>query len=85
MHLQELIALELVKEEVTVAIIKSDHSFHQRHIFIKMANHLLILLMMAQSNKPHMNKLRFMVPMVDDHRRMSMPEINNEDYFPPVT
>ena len=25
-----------------------------------------------------------MVLMVDDHIRMSMPEINNEDYLPPV-
>ena len=26
-----------------------------------------------------------MVLMVDDHIRMSMPEINYEDYSPPVT
>ena len=32
-----------------------------------------------------MEKLRFMVLMVDDHIRISMPELKNEDYFPPVT
>ena len=32
-----------------------------------------------------MDKLWFMVLMVDDHIRMSMPELNYEDYFPPVT
>ena len=26
-----------------------------------------------------------MVMMVDDHISMSMPEINNEDYYPPIT
>ena len=37
---------------------------------------------MANSNQPHIDKLRFMVPIVDDHIRMSMPELNHEDYFP---
>ena len=46
---------------------------------------LLILLRMADSNQPHMDKLRFMVLMADDHIRMSMPDINDEDYFLPVT
>ena len=31
-----------------------------------------------------MDKIRFKVLMVDYHIRMSMPEINNEVYFPPV-
>ena len=31
-----------------------------------------------------MDKLRFMVLMVDDHIRMSMYELNDENYFPPV-
>ena len=46
-----------------------------------MAKPLLILLMMAYPNHLHMDKLRFMVLMVDDHTRMSMPELNYEDYF----
>ena len=50
-----------------------------------MAKPLLILLRMYESNKPHMDKLRFMVLMVDDNIRMSMPEINYEDYFTLVT
>ena len=33
---------------------------------------------------PH-EKIRFTVIIVDDHIRMSMPEINDEDYFHPVT
>ena len=66
-------------------MIKDDQSFHQKHIFIKMAEPLLILLSMADSTQTHMDKLWFMVLMVDDHIRMSMPELNNEDYFPPVT
>ena len=82
MHLQEFIALKLRKEEGTVAMIKDDQSFHQRHIFIKMAKPLLILLRMADSNQPHMDKLRFMVLMVDDHIRMSLPDINDKDYLP---
>ena len=40
---------------------------------------------MADSNQPLMYKLRFMVLMVDDHIRMSMSELNDEDYFLPVT
>ena len=66
-------------------MIKGDHNFQQRHIFIKMAEPLLIFLSMADSKQPHMYKLRFMVLMVDDHIRISMPDINDEDYFPPVT
>ena len=57
-------------------MIKGDQSFHQRHILIKMTKPILILLSMADSNQPHMNKLRFRVLMVDDHIRMSMSEIN---------
>ena len=85
MHLQDFIVLQLNKEEGTVSMIKYDQSFHQRHIFIKMANPILILLSMAESNQPHMEKLRFMVLMVNDYIRMSMYELNDEDYFPPVT
>ena len=66
-------------------MIKGDQSFHKRHIFIKMANTLLIFLRMAEPNHPHMDKLMFMVFMVDDHIRMSMYEMNDEDYLPPVT
>ena len=50
-----------------------------------MVKPLFILLRMADSNQPHMDKLRFMVPMVDDHIKMSIPELNDEYYFLPVT
>ena len=40
---------------------------------------------MVDENQPHMYKLWFMVLMVDDHISNSMPEINDEDYFSPVT
>ena len=50
-----------------------------------MANPLLILLRMADSNQPHMDKLSFMVLMVNDRIRMSMSELNDEYYFTPVT
>ena len=50
-----------------------------------MAKPLLIILRMADSNQPNMYKLWFMVIIVYDNIRMSMPDINNEDYFPPVT
>ena len=83
-HLQEFIALKLMKEEVTVAMIKDDQSFHLSHIFIKMSRPLLILLRMADSNQPHMKNLLFMFLMVDYHIRMSMPELNDEDCFPPI-
>ena len=63
-------------------MIKDDKSFHQSHIFIKIENPLLILLRMADSKQPHMDKLRFMVLIVDDQIRMSMSELNNEGYFP---
>ena len=76
--------MKLRKEEGTVAMIKYDKYFHQRHIFIKMANSLLILMRMADSNLPHIDKLWFMVLMVDDNIRMSMPELNDEYYFIPV-
>ena len=81
-NLQEFIALKLSKEEGTVAMIKYEKSFHKRHIFIKMAKPILIILRMANSNQPHMDKLRFMVLMVDDHIRMSMYELNYEYYLP---
>ena len=66
-------------------MIKGDKYFHQRHIFIKTAKPILILLMMSESNHRHMDKPRFMVLMVDDYIKMSMPELNDEDYFHPVT
>ena len=50
-----------------------------------MAEPLLIIMRMADSNQPHMDNLWFMVFMVDDHIRMSMSEINYEYYLPPVT
>ena len=50
-----------------------------------MAMPLLTLISMADSNHPLIDKLWFMVFMVDDHIRMSMSELNDEDYFPPVT
>ena len=50
-----------------------------------MSKPLIILLRMADSNYPHMDKLWFMVLIVYDHVRMSMPELNNENYLPPVT
>ena len=46
---------------------------------------ILILLRMADTNWPHMDKIRFMVLVVYDHIRMSMPELNDEDYLPSVT
>ena len=40
-----------------------------------MVKPLLILLVMANSNHPHIHKLRFTVIMVDDHISMSMPQM----------
>ena len=57
-------------------MIKGDQSFHQRHNFIKMAKPLLDLLKMTNSNQPNMDNLRFMVLMVDDNIRMSIPDLN---------
>ena len=57
-------------------MIKYDQSFNHRQIFIKMEKTLLIILRMPESNHHHMDKLRFMVLMVDDHISTSMPEIN---------
>ena len=48
-------------------------------MFIKMEKPLLVLMRMADSNHPHTDKLWFMVIMVDDHIRMSMSELNDED------
>ena len=62
-------------------MIEYDQYFHQRHIFIKMEKPLLILLKMADSNQPHMENLQFMVLMLDDPIRISIPELNDEDYF----
>ena len=50
-----------------------------------MENSLLIILSMADSKQTHADKLRFMLLMFDDHIRMSIPELNDEDYFSPVT
>ena len=85
MNLQEFIAFKLRKEEGTVAMIKVEKSFHQRHIFVKMANPLLVLLRMDDSNQPHMDKLWFMFLMIDVRIRISMPELNDEYYFPPAS
>ena len=84
MHLREFIEFKIVKEEGTVAIIK-DQSFHKKYIWLKIEKNILNIMRMANSNKPQMDKLQFMVLMVDDHIRMSMPELINEEYFPPVT
>ena len=84
-HLQEFIVSNMRKEEGTVEIIKDSQLFHQRHIFIKIENTLLIILRMADSNQPHMEKIWSMVIMVDDHIRMSMPELNDEYYLTSVT
>ena len=54
------------------------------HIFIKIAKPLLILLRIANSNQSHMDKIQLMLLMFDDHIRMSMSELNDEDYFSPV-
>ena len=83
-HSQQFIALKLSKDEGTVAMIKDNHYFHQRNIFIEMEKPLFIILRIADSNQPHMENILFMVLVVDDHIRMSMPELNGEDYFPPV-
>ena len=50
-----------------------------------MSNPILILLRMADSNQTHMDKIRFMFLMVDDHIKMYMSDLNDEDYFLPVT
>ena len=50
-----------------------------------MAKPFFILLRMADSNQTHMDKLQFMVLMVDDNIRISMPDLNDEYYFPHVT
>ena len=50
-----------------------------------MAKPLLILLRIVNSSQTHMDRLWFMVLMVDDHIRMFMSELNDEDYFPLVT
>ena len=65
-------------------MIKVNQYFHQSHIFIKMEEPLLIILRMADSNQTHIDKLCFMVLMVDDHIRMSMYKLNDEYYPPPV-
>ena len=66
-------------------MIKDDQSFHQSHIFIKMAKPLLVLLSMADSNQLQMDKLWFVILMFDYHIIISMHDLNGEDYFPPVT
>ena len=50
-----------------------------------MENPLLIILGMADSNQPQMDKLQFMVLMVDDNIRMSVYELNYEGCLPHVT
>ena len=62
-HLKDLIALELRKEERTVAMAKDDQSFIQRYMLIKTEKLLLIIIRMADLNQPHMDTLRFMVLM----------------------
>ena len=84
-HLQYFIALKLMKEGGTDAMIKYDQYFHQMHIFIKIANPLLIILRMVNLNQPHTDKLGFMILMFDYRIRMSMPELNYEDHPLPVT
>ena len=47
-----------------------------------MEKHPFILLRMADSNQPYIDKLRFIVLIVDDYIRIYMSELNDEDYFP---
>ena len=80
MHLQEFIVFKLRKEEESDEMITYDQYFHPRQIFTKMAKHLLIIMSMDDSNQTHMERLRSMVLIFDDHIRMSMTDINDEDY-----
>ena len=66
-------------------MIKYDQSFHQSNIFIKMVKPLLVIIRIAGSNQPHMDKIWFVVLVVYDRIRMYMIELNDEDYSPPVT
>ena len=50
-----------------------------------MENPPLIILRMADSNQPRMDKLQFTVLMVDDYIRMYISELNDCDYFPTLT
>ena len=83
-HLQEFIALKLRKEEGTVAMKKRRSILSSKANLHKMEKPLLILMRMVDSNQPHMDKLRFMVLMVDYHIRMSTPKLENKNYFPPI-
>ena len=38
----------------------------------------------TKPNKPHIYKLQFMVLISEYHMRMSMTDLNDEDYLPPV-
>ena len=51
----------------------------------KIAKPFLIFLRMTDSKQPQMYKLRIMVRMVDDNIRMSMSQLKDEYYLPPVT
>ena len=53
-YLQDFIALNSSNGEETVAMIKYDQSFNQRHILINVTNPLLLFLSMADSNYPYM-------------------------------
>ena len=50
-----------------------------------MAKPLLVIIRIAGSNQPHMDKIWFVVLVVYDRIRMYMIELNDEDYSPPVT
>ena len=65
-------------------MIKDDQLFHQRQIFIKIAKPILIIPIMADLNRPQMDNFQFMVLMFDDNIIMSMPDLNNGYYSPPV-
>ena len=76
-HLREFIALNWKKQQGTFAMIKDDKYFHQKNIWIKMAKPILVLLRIADSNHPHMDKLRIMVLMIDDNIRIFMLDLND--------
>ena len=77
-HMQKFIESKVGKGEETVAMIKDNQSLYETYIFIKMTKPFVILLRMAKSNQPRMDKLQFMVLIVDHHIRMSMPESNGD-------
>ena len=82
-HSNQFILYKLAKKILHVPrLIQSDQSFQQRHLLLKSTVMVMKISRMADSNRPHMDKLQYLVLKTDEHLHYCATFLNNEKNFP---